>query len=279
MIKILGFLVLITLCNTVLAQGDKGHGGDLLVSEFTGTARNILDAIEQVPHTKSCPNPEEFESAIKEATVSTSFIVFKDEALRDAWNDRANKTIELSRSNLYNTPDSLNFVTLVLHEYMGILGLEKTNDFSNSQNCLMGLKKAGHKVESLRYRLKPISGVIEKLTNGEIFLECDGSQIYIRDRYYVANSKVRLERTKLSDWKVVYDLETGKTEITVDLFFWDKYIYFENRDIPENRVHKIRVVQRNDGLFNAEYTSTARPNLKPYKTDICKPMLKTTYGN
>lgn len=169
---ILAFLVGVLGSYSVHAQGSGSHGGDGLVIEFTGTARNIRAAMVPLGALAGCPTEAQFEEVIDQTKVISEPTVLINYIEHDAKNDSDAKLITLSRARLINLSDPLAYVNLVMHEYFGILKLEGTNDTSVSQLCLSQIRSHGIDVNSLIYKISPITTFEQQFSIGRAALDC-----------------------------------------------------------------------------------------------------------
>ena len=194
-------LSLMTFSNQASAQdhggvGDSGgHGGDTLVTEFTGTMRNILNAIPNVPVKAACipeSDPKRLQNLTqlfkgdplniihKKAFIySSPFVVLNGhpEDAQNDYKDRINKKdpfIELSRIKLVQIKDPEYYSILTLHEFYGLLGIEGTNDMTHSRECVESLEKQGIKATDLAFKEKPFTSIEEKFFSGDgqLVLDC-----------------------------------------------------------------------------------------------------------
>lgn len=169
---ILGLLIGVLGSYSAHAQGSGSHGGDGLVIEFTGTARNIVEAMGPLGDLSGCPTQAQFKEVIAQTKVISEPTVLIDYVEHDAKNDPDTKLITLSRARLPTLSDPLAYVNLVMHEYFGILKLEGTNDTSVSQLCLNQIRKQRINLRSLIYKINPITTFEEQLSRGKAALQC-----------------------------------------------------------------------------------------------------------
>lgn len=100
-----------------------GGGGDNYSLLFVGTASDILHYLEQTPELSSEINIAAFKKAVETTTVeSTDKQLLLNGVPKDAINYPAEKRIIFNYKN-WNAIDLENRPALVLHEYLGIMGV------------------------------------------------------------------------------------------------------------------------------------------------------------
>lgn len=105
---------------------EVGNGGDAVVQEFVSIARSILAHWERLEFPGGVEvRREQFETAVRETRVDSKDRTFLGDREVDAINRPDLKTITLSRTRWgTNGTNSSKKLALVLHEYLGILGLD-----------------------------------------------------------------------------------------------------------------------------------------------------------
>lgn len=196
---ILGLLISVLGAYSAYAQGSGSHGGDGLVIEFTGTARNIRAAMVPFGALAGCPTEAQFKEVIDQTKVISEPTVLIDFVERDAKNDADAKLITLSRARLVNLSDPLAYVNLVMHEYFGILKLEGTNETSASQFCLNQIRSRGVDVVSTIYKINPITTFEQQFTQGKSGLQCNWQGDRLRIKLtFVDNKSAAVESAILT---------------------------------------------------------------------------------
>lgn len=179
------FTALFTALFTILpaqqarASGGQGHGngGDTLVAQFVGTAANLVDSLKLLEAaSQGCSgiSSAELNVIIDSALVESVPVLFEENGERDAWNYPSLKKIILSRSRLHPGIELVAYVNLVLHEYLGLLGKERTNDFHLSGACVSHFRQMRIDLGKILFSPSKFSTVETGLASGLNFLSCEG---------------------------------------------------------------------------------------------------------
>ena len=121
--------------------GGEGNGGDGCAAEFVAIGRNLARMLPELGVT--AVDQGAFHAAIDETTVrATDDNLFVDGQKVQAKNFPARKLIEVSRNvcDPLATP-AVSKVMIVFHEYLGIMGLEKSGDYRISSTIVQLMKK------------------------------------------------------------------------------------------------------------------------------------------
>ncbi len=239
-------------------EGGGSHGGDTLVFEFSGSAQNLAKALKKAGPLAGCPDADAFGALVNDARTHYSSATIVTVPTDDGeievdarnWNDSEGAHIEISRVRVSQIKNPDLFMALVLHEFLGLMGVEGTNDRRSSQQCLDGLNALGKEEvapRSLVYHINPISSVERSFIQGGLLFDCvskdapDGSPASVRLRLQeksfcaVGERAVALEsRGEAGEWAtlgrsgclppakletlfhVQYSIQTGEGRFTLD---------------------------------------------------------------
>ncbi len=276
------------------AGGGAGtHGGDMLVSEWVGSALRIAKAIDDYKTESACNGVtgDILRREISATTVQSEFTVSCDGGERDACSDRDTKKTTLSRSRIFNKEDPLNYLTVNLHEYFVLKEIENTNEFTKSQACIQQIQLSGADLSKLRYRINPLTGIIKELhTNPDTYLKCEvgcipgrctgsGDNLYLVFAASAFHGDILREtpsgltegltkfgtRTNKIDsweagWKVKYDTLTGSTYVSRNYSLYENFVA-NNLRTPQNKPIKNYTITQfglayvNDSVFELVFAS------------------------
>lgn len=131
-IKILALLEVLTapmfLSPPAHAGNESGHGGDPVAQQFVQTARDVLARLSDQSNSPIALNLNAFGSAIESTAVESTDQELKIAGVHKACiNYPSQKKIEVSRKDWPTDPFDRNRQALVLHEYLGIMGVDDQN--------------------------------------------------------------------------------------------------------------------------------------------------------
>jgi hypothetical protein len=204
-----------------------GNGGDVFVDRFTSTARNLDLILMQVRSKEPnfCPEAKDFGQAVKETQVRSVPFVIIDGYEHDARNFSDRKLIEISRKRQIELVDDLGLLIILFHEYLGIMGIEGTNDTRFSSACIQGLVKRGHNVKKIVSPIETGVSLMESLASGAYELRCEDSKKLIsiafgnfRGRFAITTQGVAPEIQKSLPLMVGYGSQPIDQKSFLNLF-------------------------------------------------------------
>jgi hypothetical protein len=155
--------------------GDNGAGnnGDMLAAQFYGTAVNVLEEIKKQSKCSACQVAKKFEQVVGQTTVESVPVLFDGNVEKDAINfpSPSGSRILVSRAR-WQQMDNIAKAHLVLHEYLVLAGLEKSDQYTVSHICLEMLS-AEDRLTNVVPPMNPTeSGVLYRLLNEKAYLSC-----------------------------------------------------------------------------------------------------------
>lgn len=165
--SLLVFTVLISIHSTIWAGGTVGNGGDTYAIQFVDMARKAHDELK-----KKGSSPIQLELFIN--TINTAVIESTDQqlylngAIKDAINYPAESKIIFNRKAWQNAPNERTRLLFVLHEYLGLMGVDDSR-YNVSSETLKSIAQ-----ESLICRSVLENNQNQSEISGKIVLELTG---------------------------------------------------------------------------------------------------------
>ncbi len=152
-----------------------GNGGDVFVDRFTTTARNLNQVFSEIraKEPSFCPQSVAFADAVQETTVRSVPYVIINGYEHDARNFQERKLIEISRKRQIEIADDLGLLTILLHEYLGVKGIEGTNDTQYSSACIQGVIQRGYRAGEIVSPIETGKSFMASLAAGAFELRCE----------------------------------------------------------------------------------------------------------